>query len=330
MSDVHAKPSETHQTLEEGNRAPKEVQRIIEEYMAREPSPARGRRIALGETVLREVDGKAHLRWKQLLRSHWWPGPTYNGKGQYTVQARNLVLKQAFDDLHSWDDLLFWDADQVPPLIVPALPDIGWMGGFFTDYIDWLSLSQTDKPVIAGLYFSREDYWQLNEMGQVKAGPHEPLGYTANSDGSYRFLREPEIIPMLQKRGMYRVAGAGTGSMLIRKEVLLALAEKKHPRAIFEAPMLEPGAPGGGPGSQWTEDLYFCHEVKKELGGQIWLDTAMESAHVAEMWITSAHYLDARGYQTAPHEDSLRGQMRQPVNQSRENERRRSKIILPR
>lgn len=315
-----------HPVLEEGNRTPKAVVDILKTYTEREPAPGRGRRIALGLTLLRELDAKVALRWFQLLRSHWWSGPVYNGRGQYTVQARNLVLAQAFDDLDSWDDLLFWDADQVPPLIVPG-PGLanGWPGGWFTDYLDYLSATELDKQLMAGLYFSREDYWQTDQVGKVKAGPHEPIAYRRNPDGSYGFLTLEELAPMLQKPGMYPVGGAGTGSMLIRKELLLELAELKSPLPVFEAPVLQPGSGAGGAGSQWTEDLYFCHEVQTRLHKTVWLDSAMQSAHVAEVWITAAHYLEARGIATSPHAQSIK----RTVDQTQENERRKSRIILP-
>lgn len=316
--------SETHQILEEGNRTPKAVQTIIEEYMAREPAPPRGRRIALGVTLLREVDAKAHLRWEQVLRSHWWPGPIFNGRGQYTVQGRNLVLKQAFAELDAWDDLLFWDADQVPPLVVPGPLPNGWAGGWFTDYIDYLSEHEKDKDVIGGLYFSREDYWQTDETGAIKAGPHEPVAYGSSGENTYRYLTPAELVPMMQRPDLYPVKAVGTGSMLIRKELLLELAALKAPKAIFEAPELKPGELGGVVGSQWTEDVYFCHEVQTKLHKTIWLDSAMQSAHIAEIWITGAHYLEARGFGTQPHEQSFRAE-----NHAKENERRKSRIIVP-
>lgn len=88
------------------------------------------------------------------------------------------------------------------------------------------------------------------------------------------------------------------------------------------------GQGGGDPGTQFTEDVFFCDEIQKRLGEWIWLDTAMQSAHIAEIWITSKHYLEAHGFNTEPHEQSLRE--RPPINQDRENERRKSRIVLPR
>lgn len=318
-----------HPVIREGNTAP-EVETLFEEAKRREPPPSYGQRIALGLTLLREVDAKVALRWFDLLRRHWWPGPVYNGRGQYTVQARNLVLHQALQELSEWDRLLFWDADQVPPLWMPALPDIKWQGGFFTEYLQFLSATQTEKKVIGGLYFSREDYWQTDLFGKIKAGPHEPVAYWGNAeDGTYRYLTLQELAPMLQRRGFHRVKGAGTGCMLIDKAALLELAEVKAPKPIFEAPQLQPGQAGGGTGTQWTEDLYFCHEMETKLGNWIWLDSAMEVVHVAEIWITSAHYLESRGISTAPHPASFRAQQETP-NRDNENERRKSRIILPR
>lgn len=324
----HVPQEQLHPILEEGNRLPPHILEILKHYEEHEPPPRNKKKIALGLTILREVDGKWAMRWIDGLRKHWWPGPTYNGKGQYTVMARNYVLRQAFDDLDAWDALLCWDSDNVPPLVVPGPLPNGWPGGWFLDYLDYLLEHEQDKGVIAGLYPSREDYWQTDQLGKVKAGPHEPVAYRRNPDGTYGFLSFEELVPMLQRPNLYPIGGAGTGTMLIRKEVLLELAELKHPKPVFEAPELKPGESGGGPGSQWTEDLYFCHEVATRLHKTIWLDSALQTAHIAEIWITFAHYLEARGIATQPHEQSLKAV--KPVNQTQENERRKSRIILPR
>ena len=330
--------SQTHQVLEEGNKTPMNIRAVLHGYDEREPPTKASGRIALGLTLLREMDAKVALRWFQVFRSHWWPGPVYNGRGQYTVQARNYVLEQFFAELGESEALFYWDSDQVPPLVVPGPLPNGWQGGYFTDYLDYLLDHEPDKEVIAGLYFSREDYWQTDEAGKVKAGPHEPLAYWTNADGGYRFLTDAELIPMLQRPGLHPIKAAGTGSMLIRKSLLLEMAELKAPRPVFEASMIEPGDKRGLVGSQWTEDVYFCHEVQTRLHKTIWLDTAMQSAHVAEIWVNAAHYLEARGYQTQPHPQSMKGRPVNEhdtgkygkVNRTQEEERRRSRIILPR
>ncbi len=325
---------------------------------AREPQPTLRPRIALGLTVLREVDAKLHVRWMNVLRSHWWPGAVYNGRSGFgAAMARNNVLKQFFEDHDNGiehDALLFWDSDQVPPLIVPGplswngtRSQAPWQGGYFTEYLQWLIEEEPTKQVIGGLYFSREAHWDIDKEGKVRGSPHDPIAYWSPTGDGYRHLTPQELVPMLQRPALYHVHAVGTGSMLIRKELLLRLRELKKPRAIFEAPMIGAraeqrhfelvdellaelgpegdaylmddvadrlkdlrkwmeGQGGGDAGSQFTEDVFFCDEVQKRLNEWIWLDTAMQSAHIAELWITSRHYLEANGFSVQPHPQSMR------------------------
>lgn len=332
-------------------------------FAAKEPDSTRGPRIALGLTLMREVDTTMFLQWVTVLRSHWWPGPTFHARNAYVVQARNEVLRQAFEAEGEWDALLFWDADQVLPVIVPgplawkSAQGNVWEGGIFTDYVQWLYENEPEKPIIGGLYPTRVDLWEFDADGRLRHGPYEPVAYKQSGQG-YRHLSPEEVVPMLKRPALYRVDAVGTGSMLIHKELLLRLRDLKKPMPVFEAPVLgamaeqpeldaleaaiEQAPPGGQKatlrrllervkghlggqfeGLQWTEDIRFCHEVRERLGEQVWLDTAMQSAHIADKWVTMSDYLQARGFVTQPHEQS-------PVSQSQENERRRSKIILPR
>lgn len=244
------------------------------------------KRVALGLTLLREMDAVVALRWFELLRSYPWLGPTLNGRGQYTVQARNLVLEQAFARLDEWDSLLFWDADQLPPLYMPKHHD--FPGGYFTEYVESLT-----EGVIGGLYYSREDDYDA-AAGRF---PHQPVAYYKGENEGYRYLSLEELHPMLRERGKYKVDGIGTGSLLIQKDVLLRLRDLKAPRPIFEAPAVP--AASGKPGWQWTEDLYFCKEVT-DMGEEVWLDAAMESGHRGDVWISTAIYLASRGVRSGP------------------------------
>jgi hypothetical protein len=254
--------------------------------------------VALGLTLLEQTEAAVALRWIELLRAHPWLGPVYNGKGQYVVQARNIVLEQAFADKpENWSGgLLFWDADQIPPMVIPGpLPDDpGWSEpGPFTAYID--HVAETSEDVTGGLYYSRITQFAFDHNNQVVGLPHEPVAYERNEDGTYRHLSIEEMAPRLQRRGRYKVRGIGTGSMLIPQSILFKMRDAKHPDPIFEAPTLGAGEKGGVAGRQWTEDLYFCHQVEELLGGTIWLDTAMESGHLAKININTQHYLAARG-----------------------------------
>jgi hypothetical protein len=262
--------------------------------------------IFLGFTVGRELNSLVALSWIQLLthQPHPFVGPA-SGRRGYVSQARNIVVAEFLAS--DADYLLFLDSDQLPAHQVPAHGD--WPGGMLGDYLQTIT-----EGVVAGLYYSRESDFR------PERGPHEPVAYMAQDDG-YRYLSLEELGPMLQHRGRYPVDGAGTGFMMLRRDVLARMHGIKGGR-IFE----DPPAPGeqGAKGLSWTEDLYFCHQVRELMGEQVWLDTAIESAHLGDnIWITSQHYLSARGIMAGPVQEpgSRLWTPRQPANRA---ERRRA------
>ena len=308
---------------------PQAIEERFASYAAKEPPPTQAGRVALGLTIVNDVQPEIFLRWITLLRSHWWPGPTYHARDMYVTQARNLVLHDALKESESWEALLFWDQDQLPPLLVPgplswqASNGEFWQGGFFTEYVQWLIKAEPHKKVIAGLYSSKQDDWELtnDDPPKIIMGPHDPVAYT-EENGGYHHLAEPEYLPMLMKRGLYQVDGAGTGSMLIRREIVERMRELKG-GDIFEAPPSR-GVADQIPGTQWTEDLYFCDQVRKELHETIWLDTAMESGHFQRKLRTAQDYLQAHGYTTTPHEQTSRALIEQ-ARMARAEEKRERK-----
>lgn len=271
--------------------------------------------VALGLTTERAWNNLIVLRWIDLLRSHAWTGPLFYARGAPGfAAARNIVVKQAWERYDEWNSLLFWDSDQLPPHYFPW-PGGGWdrrLPGWetrapsgaehFLAYLDRLVAENPEKEVFAGLYFSRD-------TGMGDEQPFEPLAYhivPAHDEEpiGFRRLSPGELHPMLRARGLYRVGGAGTGSMLIRKSVLERLAERKgllpwlrdpqrKPAPLFEQQQLRTG---GQRGLQWTEDLFFCYEISQiEPPVTIWLDTVMESGHQTDVWTSSEHYLATRG-----------------------------------
>lgn len=324
------------QIIRRGEQEPAAVADRFRKYAEGEPASTRPRRIAFCLTLLAEVQAEVVLRWFNLFRSHWWPGPIYHARDMYVTQARNFVLAQALREKDHWDDVLFWDSDQMPPIEVPgplpwqAANGEFWQGGFFTDYLQWLAESEPHKKVIGGLYYSKEDTIELTQDGKLVHGPHDPVAYREH-EGGYHHLAESDLLPMLVRRGLYQVDGVGTGSMLIRKEIIERMHELKG-GDIFEAPPAR-GVAGQEPGGQWTEDLYFCDQVRKELKEIVWLDTAMESAHFQRRPVVSKTYLEAHGYTTGPHEQSVRALMDQERMRAAQDKRERkasSRIIVPR
>lgn len=264
--------------------------------------------IALGIPTERAIHNYIFLRWLELLRSYDWPGPIFYVRGAPGfAAARNTIMGLAWASEEPWDALLFWDSDQLPPLAMPwpnhsnlRLP--GWdtyapLGPeHFLHYLDRLLIENPDKEVVAGLYWSRD-------LGHDGKPPFEPLAYRAqpHEDGSpgFRHLSASEVVPMIEARGLYRVDGAGTGSMLIRRSVFERLREAKAGRPLFEQPMLTTGRQAG---LNWTEDLLFCHEISTLLDPpvEIWLDTCMESGHQTDVWVSTEHYLATRGMLRQP------------------------------
>ncbi|MHB8573652.1 MAG: hypothetical protein ACYDAY_11980 [Candidatus Dormibacteria bacterium] len=235
-------------------------------------------RIALGLALGREVDSLVFLRWLQLLRHSPWLGPIFAARGMYVVQARNMITAEALASPDPWTHLLMWDSDQLPPAFVPGLSKSSpWWPepGTFTEYVSHAAAAV--RGVIGGLYFSRDT---IASEGRL---PHEVIAYRRDPDGGYFPIPTPEMYMMMRNRGFYDVDAVGTGCMVIRRELLAALSEDGP---AFSAPQMEDG-------SQWTEDMDFCARAKAR-GETIWLDTAMESGHRGDVWISGQHYLAVR------------------------------------
>ena len=54
-----------------------------------------------------------------LLRTHWWPGPTFPYRPAYIVHARNEITQRALLR-GDWDDFLWIDSDIVPDMNLPV------------------------------------------------------------------------------------------------------------------------------------------------------------------------------------------------------------------
>lgn len=281
-------------------------------------------KIGLGFTLLQQVDSFVMMRWVELLRSHYWPGPVLNGRGQYTAQARNIVVEQFMQrdrfplpNIDTWDSgelegLLFWDSDQLPTFHIPQRD-----GTFkvLTRHLQDVLLENPEKELFVGLYFSRETEFLRGANGQINEYPHSPVAYERVEDPrqrtgyGYRYLSHErmvnEILPLEGRYRLHKIGGGGTGAMLIRKSLLERMAvadqqpkpppynrraEDQLPRPTFETPPVEHGR-------SWTEDLWFCDKAQHlDPPAEIWLDPANESAHQGDrIWIRSQHYLAAHG-----------------------------------
>jgi hypothetical protein len=263
-------------------------------------------KIGLGFTLLQQVDSFVMMRWVELLRSHYWPGPVLNGRAQYTVQARNIVVDDFMQrdqyplPADDWEPgeleaLLFWDSDQLPAYVIPQRDGSIKV---LTRHLQDLLVENPDKEVIAGLYFSRETEFLRDANGNVAEFPHSPVAYERVEDPrhgyAYRYLSHErmtqEILTLDGRYRLHQVGGVGTGAMLIRKSLLQRMTLARDGKPCFEAPPTDDGR-------QWTEDLWFCDQVQRlDPAASIWLDSANESAHQGDrIWIRSQHYLAAHG-----------------------------------
>lgn len=115
-----------------------------------------------------------------------------------------------------------------------------------------------NKDIVGGMYFK-------------KAAPHFPLVYEFNKKTwSHSCIKNPPT-------ELCEVDGMGTGFMLIKKEVLVKLFEKKwvakngFPFNFMQKP----------DGNDIGEDLAFCVRAKK-AGYKIWCDPSIPLYHIGE------------------------------------------------
>lgn len=228
--------------------------------------------ISLGLLLDRGIDATTFISWIRNLRAHPWPGPTHEARRMYPVQGRNIVIRKFLEEEDPSPFLLFWDSDNFPP---EQLGD----GRPFLKYVD--ELAERNEPVIGFLYYRRDV-------------PHDPVAYRFPEGKPPAPLDVNDMLPKLRVRGTYEVDAVGTGTMLIRRDVITHLKQHKAPKAIFETPQLTYDMQPNAEGLNWTEDMYFCRETR-DLGYKVWLDTAGECAHIAEIPINSRHYLPAHG-----------------------------------
>ena len=209
-----------------------------------------------------------------LLEQQGWVRKLFYASSTYTVQGRNAVTFDLLEAADLWDNVLLYDLDQIPPRnITPEQTLLAHLQQIST------------LPVVGGAVFMR-------------AYPFPPIAYeVANWDGSVQPRHVPldKMKPLLKVRGLLKVDAVGTGAMLVRKDVLVAMAEHKDfpAHALWETPPRAPADPSA-PRKHWLlgEDLNFCREVG-ELGFDVYMDTEFENGHVEDQIIGSRNYLMA-------------------------------------
>lgn len=104
-----------------------------------------------------------------------------------------------------------------------------------------------DKPVVSGLAFARR-------------APYTPCVYPITEE-------------QMASGGLVEIEEAGTGFLLIRRDVLEALS-----RPWFEAGQIESG--------EMREDKHFCQKVRA-AGFPIFVDTSLKIGHQIDAWVRS-------------------------------------------
>lgn len=162
--------------------------------------------------------------------------------GSLVYTARNDLAKAA---IKSEADLVFWlDSDMV------------FAPNTLTDMVKTLE-EHPEIDILSGVYFRRRPPYspvlleelELDEEGKCTS-------------------KDLEEIP----EGLFEVAGAGFGCVLMRTEVLMAIIAENQGRCFD--PFLGVG-----------EDLSFCIRARR-LGYKVMVDPAMECGHVGNAIIT--------------------------------------------
>lgn len=154
--------------------------------------------------------------------------------------ARNIFAVRAIEG--GFDRVLFIDSDMV----------------FKPDLLERLG-ADMDRGLdyVSALFFSR----------QVPTNPliYKAIHYGPTDDG---FAARTEHYTDYPHNQLFRVAGSGTGAVLIRTDLLRRVWE------AFGPPFL--------PLSHLGEDLSFCKRVT-DLGGEMWCDSSVKVGHIGNM-----------------------------------------------
>jgi hypothetical protein len=176
----------------------------------------------------------------QVLESYGFP----------TDVARNELCRVFLDGLQPGDTpgdyLLFLDADMVMP------PDIAHR------------LLAHQLPIVTGRYDHRKFPYHTVAMRKTGDGPRD-----------YQSVSKLVAPPL---RGLMPIDAAGAGSLLIRRDVLIAMRE-----ALGDRWFAYQEGPNGS--RDISEDMWFFEQAKA-LGYPAWLDANVYSNHLTQVAVT--------------------------------------------
>lgn len=169
-----------------------------------------------------------------------------NCDNTYIEQARNTLIDLFIKK--PADYLFFLDSDMLVP----------------QDIIE--RLIEHDKDVVSAIYFGR------SQSGETHAMASKKINETYKNITSF-------------PKGLIEVDAVGLGSCLIKKKVILELAEKLVDEPFFMNKFISRQEVIG-------EDFYFC-EILKKNGYNIFVDPATQCGHIGGI-IDTKYYLANR------------------------------------
>lgn len=170
-------------------------------------------------------------------------------RNAYLPDGHNRLVKGALARTEPWDYMVFIEQDTLPPV------EIFWHMELYQD------------PIIASLYFKKQM-------------PPDPVAY--HDDGlNITYLPPSEIVPMLQKPGLYPVDIVPMGCTAIRRDVLEHF--QREGILWFDTGRREDNA------DLVSDDVWFCRNARK-LGYQPLLNTATICTHVGNWEVTAETY----------------------------------------
>ncbi len=185
------------------------------------------------------------------------------------TRGRNALVKAFMET--DFDYLMFIDAD------------IGFTGK------DVLSLIEADRDIACGIYPKKEINWK-----SIRRGVAEGAENLSDYAGAFVLNLDPTLPTVTtDEKGMIPVRHAGTGFMLIKREVFEKLADKvpeyvNHNVKDKDGKIIE-AATGrireyfstkiDSTGMLLSEDYFFC-DLWRENGGQVWANPFIRLSHV--------------------------------------------------
>lgn len=184
-------------------------------------------------------------------------------------RARNALVKNAFKT--DFTHFMFIDADIR-----------------FTGY-DVLTMLSADKGVIAGIYPKKEINWQT-VANAAKAGQTDLQNYTGSFVVNLVDYATEVTVPVNEP---LEVLNAGTGFMLIKREVFYQITDKIDvPTYTNDVVDLTGNVNPGDPITAFfdcsiepetnrllSEDYHFC-QLYRKAGGKIWAAPWVKLAHI--------------------------------------------------